>query len=207
MATVEQLAQEAEALSANCSSLDHLLEAIKSFEGCNLKKTAAHTIFADGNRDSHIMVIGEAPGVDDDRQGKPFAGETGQLLDRMFHAIERERQSDYYVSTLLPWRPPGNRKPTPEEITICLPFIKRHIELFNPEMIILLGGVATTGLLQTSVGITRLRGKWMEYRLNNKVIPVRPLYHPAYLLQQPKHKKDTWHDLLEIKAKLKELAL
>jgi len=206
-ASAEQIARQAAAQAAVCDSREELLDAIRNFDGCNLKKTAAHTVFADGNPDSDIMVIGDAPGVDDDRQGKPFAGESGQLLDRMFKAIDLEREKNLYITHLLPWRPPGNRKPTLEEITICRPFIERHIELFNPKLIILLGGTAAGSLLRTADGIPRLRGKWKTYDLKDASLPVRPLYHPSYLLQQPKYKKETWHDLLEIKAKIKELDL
>ena len=205
--SAEQIAAEAEQLAKSCNSLDDLMQAIKSFEGCRLKKTATHTVFSDGNPDSNIMLIGEAPGVDEDRQGKPFMGENGQLLNKMFKAIDLNREKDFYITNILPWRPPGNRKPTPEEITICLPFIKRHIELFDPKLIILLGGISANTLLNSTYGITRLRGRWAEYDLKGSKIPVRPLFHPAYLLSQPKAKGDTWADLLEIKANIEEHTL
>lgn len=205
--STEKIAEEAETLAASCNSMDALNVAIKDFDRCRLKKTATHTVFSDGNPDSSIMLIGEAPGVDEDRRGKPFAGENGQLLDRMFKAIDLYREKDFYLTNILPWRPPGNRKPTTEEITICMPFIKRHIELFAPGFIILLGGISANNLLTSSLGIARLRGKWAEYDLKGRKIPVRPLFHPAYLLHQPKAKGDTWQDLLEIKAKIKEFAL
>ncbi len=205
--SVEQIAEKAEQLAASCDSLSDLKQTIKSFDGCRLKKTATHTVFSDGNPDSNIMLIGEAPGVDEDRQGIPFVGESGQLLDRMFKAIDLAREKDFYIANIMPWRPPGNRNPTSEEITICLPFIKRHIELFKPELIILLGGISAKNLLNSSLGITRLRGKWAEYELKSSKIPVRSLFHPAYLLRQHKAKGDTWHDLLEIKAKVEELSL
>lgn len=207
MASVEQIAAEAEQLAASCTSLDELNAAIKSFDGCRLKKTATHTVFCDGNPDSSIMLIGEAPGVDEDRQGKPFVGTSGQLLDKMFAAIDLSRGKDFYIANILPWRPPGNRSPTAEEVTICLPFIKRHIEIFDPKLIILLGGISAHSLLNSTVGITRLRGKWLDYDLKGSKIPVCPLYHPDYLLRQPKAKGDTWRDLLEIKARIKDLAL
>lgn len=205
--SVNQIAAQAEGLAASCMSLEALNEAIKNFDGCRLKKTATHTVFSDGNPDSNIMLIGEAPGVDEDRQGKPFVGEAGQLLDRMFKAIDLNREKNFYIANILPWRPPGNRSPTPEEITICMPFIKRQIELFNPKLIILLGAISATNLLGSTLGITRIRGKWAEYDLKGGKIPVRPLFHPAYLLRQPKAKGDTWQDLLEIKARIKELKL
>lgn len=204
--SVEQITQEAEQLASACDTLSTLNEAIANFEGCRLKKTATHTVFSDGNPQSDIMLIGEAPGVDEDRQGKPFVGESGQLLDRMFKAINLNREKDFYIANILPWRPPGNRNPTPEEIAICMPFIKRHIELFDPKLMILLGGVSTTNLLNSTTGITRLRGKWIEYGLEDRKVPVLPLLHPAYLLRQPKSKKDTWADLLQIKTKFEELS-
>ncbi len=205
--STDQIAEEAEKLAASCNSLDALNDAINRFDSCRLKKTATHTVFSDGNSDSNIMLIGEAPGVDEDRQGKPFVGENGSLLDRMFKAIDLNRKKDFYLTNILPWRPPGNRKPTPEEIAICMPFIKRHMELFEPKLIILLGGISASNLLKSSLGITRLRGKWTEFDLNGNKIPVRPLFHPAYLLRQPKAKGDTWKDLLEIKVKIEELSL
>lgn len=207
MVSVDQITKDAEQLAASCGSLSDLNAAIKGFDGCSLKKTAANTVFSDGNPNSPIMVIGEAPGVDEDRQGKPFAGESGQLLNRMFKAIDLDRSTDFYVTNILPWRPPGNRKPTPEEIAICMPFITRHIELFDPELIILLGGISANSLLKSTLGITRLRGKWMDYDLKGKPIPVRSLFHPDYLLKQPKAKGDTWRDLLEIKAKIGEISV
>ncbi|MBL4801642.1 MAG: uracil-DNA glycosylase [Emcibacter sp.] len=205
--SVEQIAKKAEQLASGCNNLSELNEVIKSFEDCRLKKTATHTVFADGNPDSNIMIIGEAPGVDEDRQGIPFVGENGMLLDKMFKAIGLNREQHIYITNILPWRPPGNRIPTDEETSICLPFIKRHIELFNPKLIILLGGISAKSLLKTDMGITRLRGKWKEYDLKESQVPVMPLFHPQYLLKQPKAKKDTWADLLDIKARIEELSL
>lgn len=202
--SVDQIAEQAGKIAASCTSLANLHKVIKDFEGCRLKNTATHTVFSDGNPDSSIMLIGEAPGVDEDRQGTPFVGQHGQLLNRMFKAIGLDREKDFYMTNILPWRPPGNRNPTQEEITICLPFIKRHIELFDPKLIILLGGTSATTLLGSSLGITRLRGKWAGYDVKGSNIPTRPIFHPAYLLRQPKAKRDTWHDLLEIKAMIKE---
>ncbi len=204
MVSIEHIAQDAARMAASCNSLRELNDAIKDFDGCSLKKIATNTVFSDGNTDSDIMVIGEAPGVEEDRHGKAFLGENGQMLDRMFKAIGLSREDDFYITNILPWRPPGNRKPLAEEITICLPFIRRHIELFNPRLLILLGGISTNSLMGSDLGITRLRGKWLEYDLCGKTIPVRPLFHPAYLLKQPKAKADTWKDLLEIKAEIGE---
>ncbi len=207
MRTVNQIAEKADLIARSCNNLESLNEAIKNFEGSQLKSMATHTVFSDGNMDRGIMIIGDAPGVAEDRMGKPFVGENGQLLDKMFKAIGLNRDDDFYVTNILPWRPPGNRSPTPDEITICMPFIKRHIDLIAPKIIILLGGICAGSLLNTDVGITRLRGKWANYNNDGIQIPVRPLLHPAYLIKQPKTKKDTWHDLLEIKNRIKELAL
>ncbi|MCF6214554.1 MAG: uracil-DNA glycosylase [Emcibacter sp.] len=204
MVSIEHIVQDAARLAASCNSLSELNDVIKSFNGCSLKNIATNTVFSDGNPDSDIMVIGEAPGVDEDRYGKAIIGKNGQMLDRMFKAIGLSRENDFYLTNILPWRPPGNRKALAEEITICLPFIRRHIELFNPKTLILLGGISANSLINSDLGITRLRGKWLEYDLCGKTIPVRPLFHPAYLLKQPKAKADTWKDLLEIKAKIGE---
>ncbi|MEX1147907.1 MAG: uracil-DNA glycosylase, partial [Sphingomonadales bacterium] len=150
--------------------------------------------------------IGEAPGADEDRQGLPFVGVSGQLLDRMLGAIGLDR-SKAYIANILPWRPPGNRKPTPQETSICLPFIRRHIALVKPRVLVFLGGTAAATLLDTNQGITRLRGRWSEYEDLNEgfTAPVMPTYHPAYLLRQPALKADAWRDFLEIRAKLKSL--
>ena len=207
VASVEQIAREAETRAGNCDNLSALHDAIRNFEGCRLKNTATHTVFSSGNPESAIMLIGDAPGAEEDRQGTPFIGENGLLLDKMFAAIGKSRENDFYITNILPWRPPGNRAPTSDEITICLPFIKRHIELFNPKLIVLLGGIATNSLLNTEQGITRLRGKWKEYDLGGVKIPTGPLFHPGYLVKQPKAKRDTWADLLALKARIEELSL
>ncbi|MCC3859679.1 uracil-DNA glycosylase [Pseudemcibacter aquimaris] len=188
-----------------CNSLDELKSAILEFDGCSLKKTATNTVFCDGNAESKVMVIGEAPGADEDRIGKPFLGEAGKLLDKMFAAIEMSRENDFYITNVVPWRPPGNRKPTDAECDLCLPFLKRHIELLQPKIIISIGGTSANALLGTQTGITKLRGKWQEYDVSGTKVPIVPIYHPAYLIRQPQFKKQTWHDLLDIKAKLREL--
>ncbi len=202
LASNRELIETAEKLAAGCDSLSALNAAILEFDGCSLKKTASNTVFCDGNPDSDIMLIGEAPGADEDRIGKPFVGQAGQLLDRMFAAIDMKREKDFYITNVLPWRPPGNRKPTDQECDMCLPFLKRHIELFKPKLIVLIGGTSATALLNTKTGITRLRGKWHDYPLGDEKIPMMPIYHPAYLLRQPQFKKQAWHDLLAIKEKL-----
>ncbi|MBT6033354.1 MAG: uracil-DNA glycosylase [Kordiimonadaceae bacterium] len=198
----KEIISNAEKLVAQCTSLEALNEAILSFEDCSLKNTASNTVYCDGNPQSDIMVIGEAPGVDEDRDGKPFIGECGQLLNKMFAAINMTRENDFYITNLVPWRPPGNRKPTSAECDICLPFLKRHIELFNPKMIILVGGTSANALLDNNIGITKLRGKWQEYEMDGKQIPIVSILHPEYLIRQPNCKKQTWHDLLSIKERI-----
>ncbi len=202
----DEVARSAERLAAEARTLAELEQAIRAFEGCALKKTAMNTVFSDGNPEAPLMLVGEAPGADEDRQGKPFVGVSGQLLDRMLAAIGRDR-SNTYISNILPWRPPGNRKPTPQESLICMPFIRRHIALARPRLLVCLGGTSAGALLDTTVGIVRLRGRWTEYRdpAEGLAIPVMPTFHPAYLLRQPHLKRDSWHDFLEIAARLETM--
>ena len=188
-------------LAAQCNDLASLKAAIESFDQCALRATATHTVFADGNPEAALMIVGEAPGREEDRLGKPFVGESGRLLDRMLAAIGRDRDSTY-ITNVLPWRPPGNRKPTPAEITICLPFLKRHIELIRPQVLFLTGGVAAGALLERREGITRLRGRWFDYAAAGDRIPVMASFHPAFLLRQPEQKRRAWEDLLKIQEKL-----
>jgi uracil-DNA glycosylase len=177
------------------------------FEGCALKHTASNLVFSDGNPEADVMFVGEAPGADEDRQGKPFVGVSGQLLDRMLGAIGMDRES-VYISNILPWRPPGNRKPSPAEIMSCLPFIARHIELIKPKVLILVGGTSASSLLDTKEGITRLRGRWVSYKVgtgeNIQEIPTMPIFHPAYLLRQPALKREAWKDIRAIRDRLVE---
>jgi DNA polymerase len=181
------------------------------FDLCPLKKTAANTVFGTGNPEAKIMLIGEAPGADEDRQGEPFVGASGQLLDRMLAAIGLDRGS-VYITNMLAWRPPGNRKPTVEEITMCLPFIRRHIELIAPRILVFVGGTSATILLDRRDGITRMRGRWFKYPPNStdrtggeSAIAAMPIFHPAYLLRQPALKRLAWVDLLAIKARLQDI--
>lgn len=184
------------------TTLNDLQRAITGFEGCSLKRTAKNTVFADGNPDADLMLIGEAPGAEEDRLGKPFVGPSGHLLDKMMSAIGFCRESDYYISNILPWRPPGNRKPTPIETAICLPFIRRHIEIKRPKILVLLGATPVSALLGRTEGITRLRGRWQTLQIGQLDLEVMPTYHPAYLLRQPRLKVDAWRDYLEIKLRL-----
>ena len=173
---------------------------------CALKKNAIQAVIADGNPSSKVMLIGEAPGADEDKYGKPFVGRAGQLLDKMLSAIGLDRKK-VYISNVVPWRPPGNRQPTNEEILECLPFIQKHIEIISPKILILLGGTAAKALLTTSQGITKLRGKWHQYNSLNLSNPIitRAIFHPAFLLRSPGYKKPTWEDLLEIQKKANEI--
>ena len=186
------------------TTLAELEAAVSSFEGCALRKTATHTVFADGAPHAPVMVIGEAPGADEDRQGKPFVGRSGQLLDRMLAAIGLDRQSNVYITNILFWRPPGNRKPTETEIALCLPFVWRHIALGMPRIVLLSGGTATSAILGRAEGITKLRGKWFDLQVPGLDSPVPALttYHPSFLLRTPARKNETWRDLLELQSKL-----
>lgn len=192
---------EAERLAREAITLDSLKAALAGFDGCGLKATATNLVFADGNPAAPLMLIGEAPGREEDQQGLPFVGESGRLLDRMLTAIGIDRTGCYIVN-MLPWRPPGNRAPTTEETQICLPFLRRHIALVAPKVIVLLGGIAAKGLLETTEGITRLRGRWTQLIVAGQEIPVLPTYHPAFLLRQPGAKRDAWIDLLAVKRRL-----
>jgi DNA polymerase len=179
------------------------------FEGCALRHTAMNLVFADGNPEAPVMFIGEAPGEDEDRQGKPFVGVSGKLLDRMLAPIGLDR-TNIYISNILFWRPPGNRSPTDSEIAACLPFAERHISLIKPKLLILLGGVAAKSLLRTKEGITRIRGRWTEYHPPlgsglTEPIPCLPIYHPAYLLRQPAAKRQAWNDVLQLQKRINQL--
>jgi len=190
--------QSARDLAAAAMSLDALRTALEGFDGCALKRTASRLVFADGNPAAKIMLIGEAPGADEDRQGLPFVGRAGQLLDRMLAETGLDRTSVYIANTV-PWRPPGNRQPTPQETQICLPFIARQIELVQPEFLVLLGAAAAQTLLNVREGITRIRGRWFDYPCNGKLVPAMPILHPAYLLRTPIAKRETWRDLIALK--------
>jgi len=205
--TVPDEAQAALAreLAGKASTLAELREAMASFDGCNLKFTAKSLVFADGNPEAELMLVGEAPGRDEDLEGLPFVGRSGRLLDRMLAAIGRDRRSTY-IANVIPWRPPGNRTPTPHETEICRPFIERQIELVNPKVLVNLGGPSAKTLLNTTEGILRLRGNWRAHTTASGVaIAAMPTLHPAYLLRTPAHKRLAWRDFLEVKMKLAAL--
>lgn len=194
-------------LADSAGNLAELRAIVESFDGCSLRRTATHTVFSDGNPDAPLMLIGEAPGADEDRIGKPFVGRSGQLLDRMLAAIGVERGKNAYISNILFWRPPGNRKPTAEETALCLPFVWRHIALARPKLVVLCGGTATSTLLGRSEGITRLRGLWFDLAVSglDKAVPAIAIYHPSFLLRAPANKVESWRDLLSIQSKMAEL--
>lgn len=201
----EGQSERARLMAREAASLADLRACLEQFDGCNLKFTAKNLVFGDGNGEADIMFVGEAPGRDEDIEGRPFVGKSGQLLDRMLAAIGLDRTSAY-ITNVIPWRPPGNRTPTPIETEICRPFIERQIELVQPKVLVALGGPSSKILLDTSEGITRLRGTWREHKTaSGLAIPTMPLLHPAYLLRNPAHKKLAWRDLLEIKMRLKAL--
>lgn len=193
-------------LATQCSTLSELKAALEGYEGSQLKRQALNTVFADGNPKSRILFIGEAPGREEDRSGLPFVGVAGKLLDLMLASIRLDRGSAYIIN-VLPWRPPENRTPEPTEVAQCIPFLRRHIELAQPEILVLLGAVAVRHVLGLAEGIMKYRGRWMEYRVGEKMIPVMPTLHPAYLLRQPAHKKLAWRDLQAIEKKLLTLGL
>jgi len=188
---------------AAVKTLDVLRNAMASFDGCALKKTASNLVFADGNPEAKIMIIGEAPGGDEDRMGLPFVGAAGQLLDKMLAAIGLDRQH-VYITNILPWRPPGNRTPSTEEVALMWPFLRRHIQLKAPKVIFALGGSSAKLLLNTKTGILKLRGQVQEIDFGDagqaNLIPVLPSLHPAYLLRAPKMKQQAFHDLLALKS-------
>ncbi|MGZ5923569.1 MAG: uracil-DNA glycosylase [Rhizomicrobium sp.] len=193
-------------IAAKCRTLAELRSAMESFEGSQLKKLATNTVFADGNPSSRIMFIGEAPGHEEDRAGLPFVGRAGKLLDKMMAAIGLDRTRAYIIN-VMPWRPPDNRNPDPGEVAMCIPFLRRHIELAQPRIMIMLGAVSARHVLGLNDGIMKLRGRWLEYRIGTEMIPVLPTLHPAYLLRQPAHKKLAWRDLQAVADKLDALGL
>jgi uracil-DNA glycosylase family 4 len=197
---------EARELAGSAQSLDELQAILGAYNGCGLKLRATQLVFADGNPDARIMLIGEAPGAEEDRQGKPFVGKSGQLLDRMLGAIGLDR-TKVYIANTVPWRPPGNRTPTPEEMALCLPFLHRQVELVAPRIVMTLGGPAMQTVFSTSNGIIKMRGKWSEVTIGNHQADTMPTLHPAYLLRNPAAKQQAWKDMLSLKLKMVELGI
>ncbi|GEQ98798.1 DNA polymerase [Iodidimonas gelatinilytica] len=189
-------------IAADCKSLEDLKAAINSYEECGLKQTALSTVFADGVPTAKVMCVGDMPDKDDDRTGTPFSGQAGQLLDKMLAAIGLDRSENAYLGTVIPWRPPGNRAPSPMELAHCLPFIRRHIELVAPDFLICLGALPATALLGIEASISKLHGRWKTLEIGQRNIQVLPIYAPSYLLRQPRLKADAWKDLLSLSEKL-----
>lgn len=208
---------KARELADKAQSREELREALQNFDGLTIKKSATNLVFADGNPGARIILIGEAPGADEDRQGKPFVGTSGQLLDKILVTIGLSRTSkapeeSVYITNILNWRPPGNRTPNDGEIEVSLPFIEKHIALINPDILVLCGATAARGLLRDRRNISKLRGQWHAYRprslddsnISEKDIPALVVYHPAYLLQNPMQKRAMWHDMLKLQQKRNE---
>ena len=187
--------------------LSSLYQEIKEFKGCALSKSCLQTVFSDGNPKASIMIVGEAPGAEEDRLGKPFVGLSGQLLDKMFYVLGWDRTS-FYITNIVPWRPPFNRQPSAEEIAICLPFVERHIQIIKPKILVCMGAVACKALLRTQSNISTLQNSALTYPVpvNQELIPVFAFYHPAYLLRSPAQKRVVWRHMLRMKALLLEKA-
>jgi uracil-DNA glycosylase family 4 len=201
--SLAEAAQSARLVAAGAETIEALGALVAAFDGCALKRTATSTVFIDGNPAAPVMIVGEAPGAEEDRIGRPFVGRAGQLLDRMLAAIGLDR-TGVQVTNVIYWRPPGNRKPTTAEIAACLPFVLRHVALARPRVLVLAGGTAANALLPLSEGITRLRGRWFELSVPglDSPVPTLPMFHPAFLLRTPERKREAWRDLLALKAKL-----
>lgn len=198
---------ESRALAAEAKTLDELRAVMDAFEGCSLKRRATQLCFADGNPEAEIMLVGEGPGEQEDLQGKPFVGRAGQLLDRMLAAIGLDR-TKVFIANMVPWRPPGNRDPTPDEQAICAPFLHRQVELVAPKILVTLGNVPTKALFQTTTGITRMRGQWRDLTIGSHTVPTLATLHPAFLLRTPGAKENAWRDMLALKQRMsKELGV
>ncbi|WP_446720946.1 uracil-DNA glycosylase [Methylobacterium sp. 092160098-2] len=189
------------ARARQAKTLDELERILADFDACPLRFTAKNLVFADGNPKARVMFLGEAPGADEDRIGKPFMGRSGQLLDKMMKAIGLDRTSAY-VANIVPWRPPGNRNPTPQEVAVCRPFVERQIELVDPDLIVCLGAPATQTLTGTKDGILRTRGRLFPYKLPNREVKLLATLHPAFLLRQPVQKRLAWRDFRSLRALL-----
>lgn len=203
--SIDEIVSQAKEKAQAATNLEELKKAVVDFDGCSLKKMATNTVFCDGNPDSKVMVIGEAPGNHEDLQGIPFCGDSGKLLDAMFGAINMKRESDYYITNVLFWRPPGNRRPTGEELAICRPFVERHIQLVDPKIIILVGATAMSAVLAMKDPVSKVRGSviehqfdFMERKIDNFVI-----FHPSYLMRQSSNKRIAWRDFLKLEQILK----
>jgi DNA polymerase len=197
----DEAVMQARSAAKTAKTLDELRTILDNFEGCALKSTASQLVFADGNPEARLMLVGEAPGRDEDIEGLPFVGRSGKLLDRMLAAIGFDRTS-VYIANIVPWRPPGNRTPTPQESQTCLPFILRQIELADPDILVCLGGPSAQTLLGIKEGITKTRGRWFAFETGKREIRAMPTFHPAFLLRSPLQKRFAWRDFLAIKKAL-----
>ena len=195
-------AAEARSLADAADSLEALEVAVRDFDGCGLKSTATHTVFADGNKQANILLIGEAPGAEEDKQGIPFCGPSGKLLDKMLASIHLHREHDVLISNTVYWRPPGNRQPSPEELAVCQPFVEKFIALMQPKLLILCGGTAVLAMLAEKTPMSRLRGRFHDYTnpYLDKTIPSGVIYHPSYLMRSPGQKRLAWEDMLLIEG-------
>ncbi len=198
--SLNDIVAKAKTAAKAAQNLDELRKAVENFDGCNLKKMATNTVFADGNPNSKVMVIGEAPGNHEDLQGIPFCGDSGKLLDEMFRAINLTRKENFYITNVIFWRPPGNRRPTEEELAICRPFVERHIELISPKVLVLVGSTSMEAVLKISEPVTKIRGNFMDFAPDFLPNPIKTfvIFHPSYLLRQPGKKKVAWQDMLAL---------
>jgi DNA polymerase len=197
---------ETAALAAGAETLEALRAVMDGYEGCLLKKRATQLCFADGNPEAEIMLVGEGPGEQEDLSGKPFVGRAGQLLDRMLGAIGLDR-TGVFIANMVPWRPPGNRNPTPEELALCTPFLIRQVELVAPKLLVTLGNVPTKALFDTGMGITRMRGQWRDLSVGRHHVRALATLHPAYLLRTPASKALAWQDMLALKREMERMGV
>ncbi len=195
----EAIAQ-ARALANAAQNLDELRAAVEGFTGCDLKKTANKTVFADGNPDTKLLLIGEAPGADEDMSGIPFCGMSGKVLDKVLGSVGLDRETGFYITNTIFWRPPGNRKPTPEELAICAPFLEKHVALVDPKVIVLVGATAMQAILQDNSPMTKMRGQFYEYKNDYMSAPTKVMvtYHPSYLMRAGLNKRLAWEDMLAL---------
>lgn len=198
--SLNEIIKKAQDLAKTANNTKELKKIVEDFDGCNLKKMASNTVFCDGNPNSKIMVIGEAPGNQEDLKAIPFCGDSGIMLDAMFKAINMKRSEDYYITNVIFWRPPGNRRPTDEELAICRPFVERHIELVGPKVIILVGATSMSAILGSSDPISKIRGRFNDYAPDFLKSPCKSfvIFHPSYLMRQPMKKKIAWQDMLKL---------
>lgn len=198
--SLNSIVAKAQKLANSAKNLEELRAAVENFDGCNLKKMATNTVFCDGNSNSEIMVIGEAPGNHEDLQGIPFCGDSGKLLDEMFRAINITRKENFYITNVIFWRPPGNRRPTEEELAICRPFVERHIQLVNPKVLVLVGATSMAAILGITDPVSSIRGKFMDFAPKFLDHPIKTftIFHPSYLMRQHNKKRTAWLDMLAL---------